>query len=51
MKQIYNILLICMVSVSFFACQGDELGTRESVGYLRVALEQSTEVNTKAEYN
>ena len=51
MKQIYNILLICMVSVSFFACQGDELGTRESVGYLRVALEQSTEVNTKADYN
>ena len=43
MKQIYNILLICMVSVSFFACQGDELGTRERVGYLRVALEQSTE--------
>ena len=40
-----------MVSVSFFACQGDELGTRESVGYLRVALEQSTEVNTKADYN
>ena len=38
MKQIYNILLICMVSVSFFACQGDELGTRESVGYLRVAF-------------
>ena len=51
MKQIYNMLLICMVSVSFFACQGDELGTRESVGYLRVALEQSTEVNTKADYN
>lgn len=51
MKHIYNILLICMVSVSFFACQGDELGTRESVGYLRVALEQSTEVNTKADYN
>lgn len=51
MKQIYNILLICMVSVSFFACQGDELGTRDSVGYLRVALEQSTEVNTKADYN
>ena len=51
MKQIYNILLICMVSVSFFACQGDELGTRESVGFLRVALEQSTEVNTKADYN
>lgn len=50
MKQIYNILLICMVSVSFFACQGDELGTRESVGYLRVALEQSAEVNTKADY-
>jgi len=39
-----------MVSVSFFACQGDELGTRESVGYLRVALEQSAEVNTKADY-
>ena len=51
MKQIYNILLICMASVFFFACQGDDLGTRESVGYLRVALEQSTEVNTKADYN
>ena len=51
MIQIYNILLICMVSVTLFTCQGDELGTRESVGYLRVALEQSTEVNTKADYN
>ena len=40
-----------MASVFFFACQGDDLGTRESVGYLRVALEQSTEVNTKADYN
>jgi len=49
MKQICNILLICMASVFFIACQGDELGTQESVGYLRVALEQSAEVNTKAD--
>lgn len=34
-----------------FSCQGDELRTQENVGYLRVALEQSTEVNTKADYN
>ncbi|ABR44511.1 conserved hypothetical protein [Parabacteroides distasonis ATCC 8503] len=33
----------------FFACQRDELSTQENVGYLRVALEQSTEVNTKAD--
>ena len=38
-----------MASVFFIACQGDELGTQESVGYLRVALEQSAEVNTKAD--
>lgn len=49
MKQINNILLIGIACVFFFACQGDELSTQENVGYLRVALEQSTEVNTKAD--
>ena len=51
MKQIYNILLIGAMSLFLFACQGDEEALRENVGYLRVALEQSTEVNTKADYN
>ena len=51
MKQIYNILLIGAISLFLFACQGDEEALRENVGYLRVALEQSTEVNTKADYN
>lgn len=49
MKQINNILLIGIACVFFFACQRDELSTQENVGYLRVALEQSTEVNTKAD--
>lgn len=49
MKQINNILLIGIACVFFFACQKDELSTQENVGYLRVALEQSTEVNTKAD--
>lgn len=51
MKQIYNILLICIAGAFFFACQGDELSTQEGEGYLRVALEQSADVNTKAGYN
>lgn len=50
MKQIYNILLICIAGAFFFACQGDELSTQESEGYLRVSLEQSADVNTKADY-
>lgn len=50
MKQIYNILLICIAGAFFFACQGDELSTQEGEGYLRVALEQSADVNTKADY-
>lgn len=50
MKQIYNILLISAMSLLLFACQGDEEALRKNVGYLRVALEQSKEVNTKA-YN
>lgn len=49
MKQINNILLIGIACVFFFACQRDELSTQENVGYLRVALEQSTEVNPKAD--
>ncbi len=51
MKQIYNILLIGAMSLILFACQGDEGALRENVGYLRVALEQSANVNTKADYN
>ena len=51
MKQICNILLISVMSLIFFACQGDELSTQEGEGYLRVALEQSANVNTKADYN
>lgn len=49
MKQIYNILFISVISLIFFACQSDEEALRENVGYLRVALEQSAEVNTKAD--
>lgn len=48
MKQIYNILLISAMSLFLFACQSDEEALRENVGYLRVALEQSKDVNTKA---
>lgn len=49
MKQIYNILFISVMSLILFACQSDEEALRENVGYLRVALEQSAEVNTKAD--
>lgn len=48
MKQIYNILLISAMSLILFACQGDEEALRENVGYLRMTLEQSKDVNTKA---
>lgn len=48
MRQIYNILLISAMSLFLFACQGDEEALSEQVGYLRVALEQSKDVNTKA---
>lgn len=51
MKHICNILLISALSLIFFACQGDEEALSEQVGYLRVALEQSKDVNTKAAYN
>ena len=36
------------MSLFLFACQSDEEALRENVGYLRVALEQSKDVNTKA---
>lgn len=51
MKRIYNIIFVSIMAFFLFSCQGDELRTQENVGYLRVALEQSTEVNTKADYN
>ena len=51
MKRIYNIIVVSIMAFFLFSCQGDELRTQENVGYLRVALEQSTEVNTKADYN
>ena len=44
-------ILLLLTGVFFYSCQGDELSTQESVGYLRVALEQSADVNTKADYN
>lgn len=50
MKHIYNIIFVSIVAFSLFSCQGEELSTQESVGYLRVALEQSADVNTKADY-
>lgn len=40
--------MISAMSLFLFACQGDEEALRENVGYLRVALEQSKDVNTKA---
>ncbi|MDD2951884.1 MAG: PCMD domain-containing protein [Parabacteroides sp.] len=49
MKHIYYILVISVMAFSLFSCQGDELESKDNVGYLRVALEQSTEVNTKAD--
>lgn len=52
MKQIYTIILLCLVSAFFFACQNDDLEGIDSVGYLRIALEQNKDVNTKAaDYN
>jgi len=51
MRQTYQFILLLLIGVFFYSCQGDELSTQESVGYLRVALEQSADVNTKADYN
>ena len=51
MRQTYQFILLLLTGVFFYSCQGDELSTQESVGYLRVALEQGADVNTKADYN
>lgn len=51
MRQTYQFILLLLTGVFFYSCQGDELSTQESVGYLRVALEQSADVNTKTDYN
>lgn len=51
MRQTYQFILLLLTGVFFYSCQGDELSTQESVGYLRVALEQSADVNTKADYS
>lgn len=50
MKHIYHILVISAMAFTLFACQGEEDALHDDMGYLRVALEQSADVNTKA-YN
>lgn len=49
MRQTYQFILLLLTGVFFYSCQGDELSTQGSEGYLRVTLEQSAEVNTKAD--
>ena len=50
MRQTYQFILLLLTGVFFYSCQGDELSTQGNEGYLRVTLEQSAEVNTKADY-
>lgn len=49
MRQTYQFILLLLTGIFFYSCQGDELSTQGSEGYLRVTLEQSAEVNTKAD--
>ena len=46
MRQTYQFILLLLTGIFFYSCQGDELSTQGSQGYLRVTLEQSAEVNT-----
>lgn len=47
MKQINHILLLMLMTFSFFACQKDDMGG-ESVGYLRLNVGESTSTNSRS---
>lgn len=50
MKIIYNIM-VCLLAVCLFSCQQDDVDSLEGMGYLRLDVSESQEVNTRAAYN
>ena len=50
MKIIYNIM-ICLLAVYLFSCQQDDMDSLKGMGYLRLDVSESQEVNTRAAYN
>lgn len=50
MKIIYNIM-ICLLAVCLFSCQQDDMDSLKGMGYLRLDVSESQEVNTRAAYN
>lgn len=50
MKTIYNIM-VYLLAVCLFSCQQDDINSLNGMGYLRLAVSESQEVNTRAAYN
>lgn len=50
MKIIYNIM-VCLLAVCLFSCQQDDMDSLNGMGYLRLDVSESQEVNTRAAYN
>lgn len=50
MKIIYNIM-ICLLAVCLFSCQQNDMDSLKGMGYLRLDVSESQEVNTRATYN
>lgn len=50
MKTIYNIM-VCLLAVCLFSCQQDDMDSLNGMGYLRLDVSESQEVNTRAAYN
>lgn len=50
MKIIYNIM-VCLLAVCLFSCQQDDVDSLNGMGYLRLDVSESQEVNTRAAYN
>lgn len=50
MKTIYNIM-VYLLAVCLFSCQQDDMDSLKGMGYLRLDVSESQEVNTRAAYN
>ena len=51
MRQTYQFILLLLTGIFFYSCQGDELSTQGSEGYLRVTLIKNAAGVTKYETN
>lgn len=43
--------MICLLAVCLFSCQQDDMDSLKGMGYLRLDVSESQEVNTRAAYN